>query len=148
VNILHATTDPALIARLKQMLGHSEKADIAVGCFFVSGFNAVAEELTRLEKVRLLVGRTDRQTLEAAADALQQPQALQARLQAESMVRRSIVLQEAGEVRKMELTGLSLIRRLEALCLRHKLNPAEDGEEAEARDAEVVRIICSSGLDA
>ena len=89
MNILHATTDPALIQRLKQMLAHSERADIAVGYFFVSGFNAVAEELTRLEKVRLLVGRTDRQTLEAAAGALQQAEALQARLQAESLVRRS-----------------------------------------------------------
>ena len=35
VNILHATTDPTLLDRLKQMLGSSNRADIAVGYFFI-----------------------------------------------------------------------------------------------------------------
>ena len=51
MNILHATTDPTLITRLRQMLGSAERADIAVGYLFISGFSAVAEELGRLEKV-------------------------------------------------------------------------------------------------
>ncbi len=37
-NILHATTDPDLLSRLREMLGSSARADIAVGYFFVSGF--------------------------------------------------------------------------------------------------------------
>ena len=37
-NILHATTDPDMLSRLREMLGSSARADIAVGYFFVSGF--------------------------------------------------------------------------------------------------------------
>jgi len=78
VNILHATTDPTLLTRLKQMLDSAERADLAVGYLFVPGFNAVAEELGRLEKVRILVGRLDRHTLEEVALGVQQAEALQA----------------------------------------------------------------------
>ena len=88
MNILHATTDPSLLARLKEMLGSSARADIAVGYFFISGFEAVADDLARLDKVRILVGRTDRQVLEEVALGLQQTQALRARLDADSLVQR------------------------------------------------------------
>src|SRR5919197_3528792 len=89
MNILHATTDPTLLTRLKQMLGSAARADIAVGNLFDSGFNAVAEELGRLEKVRILVGRLDRHTLEEVARGVQQAEALQARLDGDGLVRRS-----------------------------------------------------------
>ena len=88
MNILHATTDPTLLARLKEMLGSSARADIAVGYFFISGFEAVADDLARLDKVRILVGRTDRHVLEEVALGLQQAQALRARLDADSLVQR------------------------------------------------------------
>ena len=56
MNILHATTDPPLLRRLQEMLAASQRADIAVGSFFVSGFEAVAELLSvvkdRLSKAR------------------------------------------------------------------------------------------------
>ena len=89
MNILHAATDPDLLTRLKQMLGSASRADIAVGYFFVSGFDAVADELSQLGEVRILVGRTDRPTLEAVALGLQQQDALRARLNSDSMVQRS-----------------------------------------------------------
>ena len=89
MNILHASTNPDLLTRLKQMLGSASRADIAVGYFFVSGFGAVADELSRLGKVRILVGRTDRQTLEAVALGLQQQDALRARLNVDSTIPRS-----------------------------------------------------------
>ncbi len=38
MNILHATTTPPLLKRLKEMLASSTRADIAVGYFFISGF--------------------------------------------------------------------------------------------------------------
>ena len=88
MNILHATTDPGLLTRLKEMLGSSARADIAVGYFFMSGFDAVADDLARLDKVRILVGRTDRRVLEEVALGIQQADALAARLEADSMVRR------------------------------------------------------------
>ena len=88
MNILHATTDPSLKDRLQQMLSSSERADIAVGYFFMSGFQAVADELARLQKVRILVGRTDRRVVEEVALALQQTQALESRLRAGCGVRK------------------------------------------------------------
>ena len=54
-NILHASTDPDLLTRLREMLDSSARADIAVGYFFMSGFEAVADSLKRLDKVRILV---------------------------------------------------------------------------------------------
>ena len=88
MNILHATTDPTLLKRLQEMLASSGRADIAVGYFFMSGFGPVADDLSRLKKVRILVGRTDRQVLEEVALGLQQAQALQARLEADALVQR------------------------------------------------------------
>ncbi len=88
MSILHSTTDPTLLDRLKQMLGSAERADIAVGYFFMNGFNEVADELGGLQKVRILVGRTDRQVLEEGARGLQQAPALKRRLEEESTVRR------------------------------------------------------------
>ena len=44
-NILHATTDPDLLTRLREMLDSSARADIAVGYFFMSRFEAVADSL-------------------------------------------------------------------------------------------------------
>ena len=88
MNILHATTNPDLLTRLREMMGSSARADIAVGYFFMSGFDAVADDLARLDRVRILVGRTDRRVLEEVALGLQQSDALGARLEADRMVRR------------------------------------------------------------
>jgi hypothetical protein len=63
MNILHATTGPSLLTRLKQMLGSAARADIAVGYLFVSGFNALAEQLARLGKTGVLAGRTRHPTI-------------------------------------------------------------------------------------
>ena len=70
------------------MLDSSARADIAVGYFFMSGFGAVSQELARLDKVRILVGRADRQVIEAMAAGLQQPEALRVRLEADGLVPR------------------------------------------------------------
>ena len=59
-NILHPSTDPDLLTRLREMLDISARADMAVGYFFMSGFEAMADSLSRLDKVRILVGRADR----------------------------------------------------------------------------------------
>ncbi len=52
MNILHASTDPTLIKRCKRMLASSARADIAVGYFFMNGFQSVADDLSRLQKAR------------------------------------------------------------------------------------------------
>ena len=88
MNILHASTDPDLLTRLREMLDSSARADIAVGYFFMPGFGAISAELSGLDKVRILVGRADRQVIEAVAAGLQQPDALQARLDSDGLVQR------------------------------------------------------------
>jgi HKD family nuclease len=88
MNILHAKTDPPMLQRLKEMLGSSVAADVAVGYFFISGFGEVAEDLERLDKIRILVGRTDGRVLEEVAAGLQQAEALQAQLSADGLVQR------------------------------------------------------------
>jgi|CXWL01.1.fsa_nt_gi superfamily II DNA/RNA helicase len=103
MNILHATTDPTILDRFKQMLGGSKAADIAVGYFFVSGFHAVADDLTRLDKVRLLVGRTDRHTLDEIAASLSQVEALKQRVDAESVIQKS----RRGEVARESVDGVA-----------------------------------------
>ncbi|MBI2304143.1 MAG: hypothetical protein HYU86_05290 [Chloroflexi bacterium] len=53
MNILHASTDPPVLQRFKKMLGSSARADIAVGYFFISGFEPVSAE--QLEVYRAVV---------------------------------------------------------------------------------------------
>lgn len=89
MTILHSKTDPTMLARLKEMLASSDRADIAVGYFFVSGFAEVADEISRLSKTRILVGRPDRPTLEAVAAGLHQARPLHAQLEADQTIRRS-----------------------------------------------------------
>ena len=55
----------------------------------MSGFDAVADDLAQLERVRILVGRTDRQVFEEVAVGLQQVDALGVRKQMDEVVRRS-----------------------------------------------------------
>ena len=103
MNILHASTDPTLLARLKEMLASSARADIAVGYFFMSGFEQVADDLGGLEKVRILVGRTDRRVLDEVALGLQQAQALRARLEVDGLVRRS----ERASIAQQAVEGIA-----------------------------------------
>ena len=70
------------------MLDSSARADIADGYFFMSGFEAVADSLARLDHVGILVGRTDRPVLESMALGLQQSEALKAQLEADDIVQR------------------------------------------------------------
>ena len=88
MDILHARTDPTMLQRLRDMLGSSIRADVAVGYFFINGFEEVAEDLERLDKIRILVGRTDGRVLEEVAAGLQQADALQAQLSADGLIQR------------------------------------------------------------
>ena len=117
MNILHASTDPTLLARLKEMLASSSRADIAVGYFFMSGFERVADDLAGVEKVRILVGRTDRQVLEQVALGLPQAQALQGRLEAEALVKRGQREKIARQAVNGVAVGVSVL-------------PQDDGSEA------------------
>ena len=117
MNILHASTDPTLLERLREMLASSARADIAVGYFFVSGFEQVADDLAGLEKVRILVGRADRHVLEQVALGLPQAQALRSRLDADDLLPRRQRAEIAREAVDGVAVGVSVL-------------PQDDGSEA------------------
>ena len=117
MNILHASTDPTLLSRLKEMLASSARADIAVGYFFMNGFEQVEDDLVGLEKVRILVGRSDRRVLEQVALGLPQAQALRARLDADGLLPRSQRAEIAREAVDGVAVGVSVL-------------PQEDGSQA------------------
>ena len=108
MNILHSRTDPGLLTRLRQMLESSVRADFAVGYFFISGFERIGDQLNDLERVRILVGRTDRPVLEAVAAGLQQSEPLQQRIQSDDLVRRRDRAGIAGGAVAQIADGVSL----------------------------------------
>ena len=68
MTILHATSETDFATKLREVLGNAHaqphSVDIAVGYFYLSGFNIVADLLaSRPGKIRILIGRTDRPTL-------------------------------------------------------------------------------------
>ena len=50
------------------------------------------------------------------------------------------------EIRNMRLEGQVLLRRLEALRIRYRLNPPDDSDQTQTSEPQVVRIVCSDGL--
>ena len=50
------------------------------------------------------------------------------------------------EIRRLGLEGSVLVRRLEALRERFRLNPPDDSEQAQPAEPQIVRIVCSDGL--
>jgi superfamily II DNA/RNA helicase len=57
------------LARLKTFLASSQTARFAIGYFFLSGFEAIAEELAKLSEVRLLIGNvSNAETIEQLAE--------------------------------------------------------------------------------
>jgi hypothetical protein len=55
------------------------------------------------------------------------------------------VVEALQDIRDVQLEGEALIRRLEALRARYRLNPPEE-DEAEDLEPQVIRIVCSDGL--
>jgi superfamily II DNA or RNA helicase/HKD family nuclease len=119
-NILTSTTNPTLLERLKQMLQGSERADIAVGYLFLSGFHEVADQLEAPEKIRVLVGRADRPSLDAVAAGLQQADALRSHVDEGSLVRRSHRARLAEEAVQTVAQGVSRL-------------PQDEGAERDVR---------------
>ena len=50
------------------------------------------------------------------------------------------------EIRNMRLDGQTLLRRLEALRFRYRLNPPDDSDQTQTSEPQVIRIVCSDGL--
>ncbi|MDY0020642.1 MAG: helicase-related protein, partial [Anaerolineae bacterium] len=74
--------DIKLVDRIREILPQSKAAKFAVGYFFLSGLEAVADQLADVEELRLLIGNTsDHKTIEQLAEGYHNLKRLQHELQ-------------------------------------------------------------------
>lgn len=126
-NILHATSSPSFSERLSQMLRYSARADIAVGYFFISGFDAIAESLAPVGRIRILVGRTDQHVIEEVAAGLQEVDALRERASQDRVIGRTESTSLASQAINLVAEGIA------------NMPQSESSERAVARLRDMIR---------
>ena len=81
-----------LVDIIKQTLPGSAAAHFAVGYFFLSGLEAVADVLANVQELRLLIGNTtSRETIEQIAEGYRRLDAVQRDLDAMTYPKRSTI---------------------------------------------------------
>ena len=86
-----------LVDHIKQILASSEAGRFAVGYFFLSGLEGIADWLAHLKELRLLIGNTtNRQTLEQLAEGYRRLELVAEASEAESYPKRTESKQMAG----------------------------------------------------
>jgi len=79
-----------LVDSIKRMLDSTEYARFAVGYFFLSGLESIAERLDGVKELRLLIGNTtNRETLEQLAEGYRRLELLQDALEAQQYPKRT-----------------------------------------------------------
>ncbi|MGI0016145.1 MAG: phospholipase D-like domain-containing protein, partial [Nitrososphaera sp.] len=64
-SIIDNNRDNLLVTHVNKLLDNAEFSRMAVGYFYLSGFEAIREKLHKIKKLRLIIGnRTNQQTLE------------------------------------------------------------------------------------
>lgn len=87
-----------LVDHIKRMLDSTEMARFAVGYFFLSGLESIAERLESVKELRLLIGNTtNRETLDQLAEGYRRLELVQEAIEAQSYPRRVDMLQMANE---------------------------------------------------
>jgi len=90
--------DEKLIDHIRHILPGCRSARFAVGYFFLSGLEAVADQLTNVEELRLLIGNTSsRQTIEQIAEGYRRLEQVRRAAEAQAYPRR-IEMDRAVEV--------------------------------------------------
>ncbi len=79
-----------LVDSIKRMLDSTEYARFAVGYFFLSGLESIAERLDGVKELRLLIGNTtNRETLEQLAEGYRKLELVQDALEAQQYPKRT-----------------------------------------------------------
>ncbi|MBW4666695.1 MAG: helicase [Cyanomargarita calcarea GSE-NOS-MK-12-04C] len=87
-----------LVDQIKRILDSSEAAHFAVGYFFLSGFTAIAERLTSIKELRLLIGNTtNRETIEQIAQGYRRLELIEDKIEAQKYPKRSEEKRMASE---------------------------------------------------
>ncbi|MDZ8109171.1 MAG: hypothetical protein RM338_26590 [Nostoc sp. DedQUE12a] len=79
-----------LVDQINCILDSSAAAHFAVGYFFLSGFTAIAERLTNIKELRLLIGNTsNRETIEQIAQGYQRLELITDKVEAQKFPKRT-----------------------------------------------------------
>ena len=125
--------DEKLVDHINQILGSTEAAKFAVGCFFLSGLEAVAKNLAGVKRIRLLIGNTSsRETIEQIAEGYQRLELVA------SSEERERYLKRADQKRRAEETAGNL---------RHTLERMDQSEEAQGLVHTLIRMITEKRID-
>lgn len=116
-----------LVDQINRMLDSSEQARFAVGYFFLSGLESIAERLEYVKELRLLIGNTtNHETLEQIAEGYRRLEDVEEALEAQRYPKRT-------EMKRMaEETALNVCATLEQM---------DQSDEAERLVKTLVRMI-------
>lgn len=93
-----------LVDQINCILDSTEAAHFAVGYFFLSGFTAIAERLTNIKELRLLIGNTtNRETIDQIAQGYRQLELIADKVESQTYPKRT-------EIKRMESETAANIR--------------------------------------
>lgn len=122
-----------LVDHINQILGSTESAKFAVGYFFLSGLEAVANRLDGVKSLRLLIGNTtNRETIEQIAEGYQRLELVKASEDRERFLKRPDQKKRAEET---------------ALNLRHSIERMDQTDDSQALVRTLVRLIEEKRLE-
>lgn len=99
-----------LVDHINQILPTAEQAKIVVGYFFLSGFEAVAENLDNIKKMRLLIGNTSsRETIEQVSEGYKRLELAMAAKEKEEFINKS------EQKNRRECTAANIQRSIELM---------------------------------
>src|SRR5947209_15907914 len=121
-----------LVDHINRMLDSTEFARFAVGYFFLSGLESIAERLDRVQELRLLIGNTtNHETLEQLAEGYRRLELVQDTLEAQTYPKRTEVARMANET---------------ATNVRSAMEQMEQTDQSEALVKTLVRMIAEKRL--
>jgi len=125
-----------LVDHINRILPSTETARFAIGYFFLSGLESIADKLHDVKELRLLFTATDDEDAKGQINIL------------ESAFRSSITTALARELnllRRNGVTGNHLLKSLANLYHTHNIATLSDRRAQSARDA-IPQIICSEAF--
>ncbi len=99
-----------LVDHINRILSSTEAARFAVGYFFLSGFESIADRLSSVKELRLLIGNTtNRETLEQMAEGYRRLELVAEAAEAQAYRKRSAARQMAEETAQNVRSGMELM---------------------------------------
>lgn len=104
-----------LVDHIRTMLASSESAKFAVGYFFVSGLESVADQIAALKELRLLIGNTSNQeTLEQIAEGYQRLERVAEAIEGQTYRKQTDARRMAGETADHLRTSMAVMDQTDA----------------------------------